>query len=358
MNVVAAGYANSFFIDENYDVWGCGLNTFLGNGDLTMPKMTRIDKLKNICAVDTGFSSSIFLDDEGRVWRTPQTLPTSFSNAASGGVSVIENLPRTKSIVASYHQHSLFLDVEGFVWGCGSNFAGELGSYAKMDQPDLINLQLPRPIKAIDAGWRHSVFLDEEGSVWACGNNNCGELGLGPDRLNRSKPEKVVNLPEIKAVFCGCQHTMFLAADGSVWGTGSAQSGELTNVGADYISTPVKLHDLPRLETLSLGWNHTLFLDTDREVWSCGSKVSGAIGSVITSHRFTPSKVLGLPIINHIAAGSYHSLFVDGESSLWCCGNMNKGQLGLPSSSSEPTKIANIPPVIHQNLSVKSARAV
>ena len=42
----------------------------------------------------------------------------------------------------------------------------------------------------------HSFFLDVNGQVWGTGSNSYGQLGLG-DRINRLVPSKIENLPKI-----------------------------------------------------------------------------------------------------------------------------------------------------------------
>src|SRR3990167_602937 len=231
---VTGGYYNSFFLDDTNNVWGCGSNHSSRESDECTSNFSKLKNLENICSVDSGYYHTLFLDLDGNVYscgnekKENQTVELGRKKSEGDETEPIRisHLPRIASIAASFYTHSLFLDEDNNVWGCGTNNSGQLGLKEKKYvalEPTRLKLS---GMKAIAAGWRHSVFLDDQGTPWVCGNNSLGELGLG-DRLRRNKPEKIENLPAIKEIYAGCQHTMFLAQDGSLWGTGYNAGGEL-----------------------------------------------------------------------------------------------------------------------------------
>ena len=71
----------------------------------------------------------------------------------------------------------------------------------------------------IAAGEHHSLFLDTEGNVWATGSNWNGQLGLG-DNIQQRKvlvPTKIDNVPPIKSVAAGYEHSLLLDTEGHTW---------------------------------------------------------------------------------------------------------------------------------------------
>ena len=368
---MTGGNRNSFFLDDNSNVWACGANNFSDIYGQIVSQFTRLEDLENICSVDSGCSHTLFLDQDGKVYSCGtsnefETLGHDFANSLQP--RIIPGLPKITSIAASFDKHSLFLDEENHVWACGDNYKGQLGLGVTSSHQQLAKLELPS-MKSVTAGWMHSVFLDEDGTPWTCGNNSQGELGLG-NMENRCNAEKIANLPSIKEIFAGCQHTMFLGEDGSVWATGFNGSGELgySENAVPYLASPKMIEGLPEIKMVALGWNHSLFLDFSGGVWTCGSNASSQLG---TKSYFKPCRipvelkkeVPDLPVIQMIAAGADHSLFVDVENSLWACGSNQNSQLGTDHKTEGKfvtPKVVNAPKVKLNNKyrNVKSARKV
>ena len=73
----------------------------------------------------------------------------------------------------------------------------------------------------------HSLILKSDGTLWGCGGNGRGNLGLG-DTTNRNTFTQVTtNADDIKSIYCGGNHTFILKNDGTLWGTGLNNEGEL-----------------------------------------------------------------------------------------------------------------------------------
>ncbi|CAD7697676.1 unnamed protein product [Ostreobium quekettii] len=101
-------------------------------------------------------------------------------------------------------------------------------------------------VRCIGAGGNHTIAVTSQ-AVFSWGAGEHGELGIGAF-CNKELPLKVVALDgrEVEMVACGSQHTLFLSQDGSVFGCGSNDFGQLGysgNNGTDvaYVSLPAKL---------------------------------------------------------------------------------------------------------------------
>ena len=86
-------------------------------------------------------------------------------------------------------QHTLMLDPLGRLWGCGGNFAGQLGlGHNEPGVNQLTQIQLPAafvddPIQQVIAGGAHTLVLTKAGQLWGCGWNDSGQLGLGHNNI-------------------------------------------------------------------------------------------------------------------------------------------------------------------------------
>ncbi|EEF62986.1 immunoglobulin I-set domain protein [Pedosphaera parvula] len=76
----------------------------------------------------------------------------------------------------------------------------------------------------------HSLFLKSDGSLWATGGNYYGELRDGTYTVNApygiNQPEQIVG-SNVTSIASGAFHSLFLMNDGSLWGMGLNQNGEL-----------------------------------------------------------------------------------------------------------------------------------
>eukprot|EP00803_Ostreobium_quekettii_P007034 evm.model.scf_2582.1 EVM.evm.TU.scf_2582.1 scf_2582:2859-15247(+) len=122
------------------------------------------------------------------------------------------------------------------------------GSDVTEDKCVMVPKRVPlKCVRCIGAGGSHTVAVTAH-AVYSWGAGERGQLGIGAF-CNKELPLKVVALDgrDVEMVACGSQHTLFLTKDGSVYGTGSNDSGQLGcsgNNGAEVVclSLPAKLN--------------------------------------------------------------------------------------------------------------------
>ena len=109
--------------------------------------------------------------------------------------------------------------------GCGDNSSGQLGleKISTITTFTIIGSN-PGNIKSICCGDSHTIILKNDGTLWGCGNNNYGQLGLG-DKNNRNIFTKITN--DIELIYCGNNYTLILKNDGTLWGCGQNNYGQL-----------------------------------------------------------------------------------------------------------------------------------
>ncbi len=88
-------------------------------------------------------------------------------------------------------------------------------------------------------------MLKSDGTVWAWGNNDYGQLGDGTTTFSLS-PVQVKDptnpsgfLTGVTAIAAGWAHSVALKSDGSAWGWGNNQSGQLGDGTTTNHLTPV-----------------------------------------------------------------------------------------------------------------------
>jgi alpha-tubulin suppressor-like RCC1 family protein len=150
----------------------------------------------------------------------------------------------------------------------------------------------------------------------------------------------------------GFYHTLALRDDGTVWGWGNGQYGQLGDgAPVGFATTPVQvkikggdgaLVPLTNVTAVDAGDGYySLALKEDGTVWAWGNNNYGQLGNGTITQSSTPAQVLGEAGVGvkAIAAGSNHSIALKEDGTVWAWGANSEGQLGIGSNdwTSHPT---------------------
>lgn len=216
-------------------------------------------------------------------------------------------------------------DIEGNVYACGNNRYGQLGlkstslinKFQKLDYQELKNIY---------PGEHHTIFLKQDGTALACGNNQYGQLGVG-DRENRIEPAKVL-LDDITDVsFAGC-YTIFRQSNG-LYSISGASPEE------NYIRNyPVKDSNL----SVIIENDFNSFIRTKDNpvdgIYITGKNTYGELGNMTTNPQLLFIKMPeyeGMENIKKIVVGGEHVVYLTKEGSVFTVGSNDKYQLGYKS---------------------------
>ena len=121
---------------------------------------------------------------------------------------------------------------------------------------------------------------------------------------------------------------MALKADGTVWGWGRDDSGQVGEASSPAFQRPAPIAGLSNVVTLAAGVSHGLALRSDGTVWTWGANDFGQLGDGTTINRSVPAPVEGLSNAVAVAAGNRFGLALTGDGTVWAWGDNNSGQLG------------------------------
>jgi alpha-tubulin suppressor-like RCC1 family protein len=262
-----------------------------------------------ITMMAVGSDHSLLLNSEGQVFSFGSGIKGRLGHGDQDIRFIptkIESLERTGKIVslAAGGSHSLVLNEEGQVFSFGGNDRGQLGLGDTINRllPELLSITGLRRVVAISAGHIHSLFLDIQGQVFGCGCHKSGQLG---HKKNKIVPT-LINLthldsPKIIAISAGYNHSLLLSAKGQVFSFGSNISGQL---GLGLSSNILRCTHLPTLMTyfqtrriisISAGRGFSLFLDDQGEYFGVGSNSLGELGCHVTCDFVTPILINSIP---------------------------------------------------------------
>jgi alpha-tubulin suppressor-like RCC1 family protein len=288
---VAAGWCHNLALTSDGKVWAWGYNHCgeLGNGE----------------------------SGSGSYRSTPVQVK------GEGGVGTLTGVVA----VAGGFEHSLALKSNGEVWAWGLNDYGQLGDGTINTSIYPVQTSVTGAV-AVAGCSNNSLAVKGDGSAWAWGSNRWGQLGNGGggEGVYSSTPAQVKGLAGsgyltgVVSVAAGSDHSLALKGNGQVWAWGSNFYGQLgDNTTADK-HTPVQVKgpggsgNLTGVAAVTSGFNHNLAVKGDGSAWGWGDNDNGQLGDNTITKRLAPVQVKGLngsgllKCVLAVAAG-YHSLF-------------------------------------------------
>ncbi len=336
-----------YLVCNDSTIFGLGKNHNgqIGIGNTTYQNSAiAINNINKVKGAFAGLTHSFFIKDDGTVWATGENDYGQLADGSTVSTDTPINLPVLNGIISSIavsSKHTLFLNNDGTVLGCGSNTYGELGIGNNSTQNSPVQIPSLNNIIDISAscdnGAQHSLFLRNDSTVWACGYNTTGCLGDGTN-VDSNLPIQV-GVAGITAIAAGSNSSYFLKSDSTVWASGFNSSGQLGLGNTANQSTPVQIPSLSKVIKISAGMLHALFLKEDGTVWSCGNNLVSQLGS--SSFGMFSSVVVQVPGISDvvdISAGFQHSLFLKNDGTVWASGF---GPFGQSTTLSNLTQISS-----------------
>lgn len=199
INQVSAGSSHAMYLDSEGKVYGVGgnWNGQLGDGttvDRITPVQTKISKAiegRFIIQIASGSIFTMLLDSNGKVYGMGGNgygqLGDGTTSSRFEPVSIDDTEILFGKIIVQIscgYYHTMLLDSNGYVYGVGFNFYGQLGDGSNVNKLTPVAVSTSgvlyrKNIVQISTGYQYSMFLDSEGNVYGVGNNNVGQIGDG-----------------------------------------------------------------------------------------------------------------------------------------------------------------------------------
>ena len=186
--------------------------------------------------------------------------------------------------------------------------------------------------QAVDCGKFHSLAVCDDGTPQTWGWDSHGQLGLGvipsPPCYCDSVPGIVSGIQAIVAVAGGDDHSLALAAGGSIWVWGSDGSNQLGPLQDGDSNVPVLLPNLSGIVEIAAGGDQCFARRSDGTIWGWGKNGNAQLGDGTAA--FTDSIVQVLGVINAIGVttGYAHGVALVQGGAVWIWGSNLQGQLG------------------------------
>lgn len=299
---ISAGESHNTALRSDGTVWTWGWNALgqLGNGttnDAHTP--VQVSGLSNVVAISARGYHCLSLKSDGTVWGWGWNAWGQLGNGTTSFTTVpvrVVGLTNPAAISAGY-MISLALMSNGTVRIWGTDGYGEMGqgvtsvhSYTPIPVPGLSN------VVSVSADFQEPEALKSEGTIWMWGWNNLGQLGNGTTS-DTNVPVQVLNLTNmIFAGATGDRNNCAIKADHTVWTWGRNYNGQLGIGTADQNPHPVAVQ-VPAFGSSYVimvqtpDW-HSLALQADGTLWGWGANDHGQLGNSTTNAAYSPTPVL------------------------------------------------------------------
>ena len=315
-----------------------------------MPK--NIDENSREFIVASGFKRSFFEQQSDSI-------------VPKGIVRMIAEYMKDSYIISTGGYHTLVVAENGLVCGAGCNRSGQLGLGHNKTCHTFTEIPFFKDIsvKQISTGGSHTLVVAENGLVYGAGCNDFGQLGLGHNKTCHTFtkiPFFKDNNISIKQISTGDYHTLVVAEDGLVYGVGCNRDGQLgfghNNPCHTFTKIPFFKDNNISIKQISTGDFHTLVVAENGLVYGTGRNDFGqlGLGHNETCHTFTK-----IPFfkdndisIKQISTGGFHTLVVAENGLVYGVGRNDFGQLGLGHNKTCHT-FTKIPFFKDNNISIK-----
>jgi alpha-tubulin suppressor-like RCC1 family protein len=259
--------------------------------------------------------------------------------------------------VAGNNFQTYILKNDGSLWANGTNEYGQLGIGKKVEYDEKSevpilkrykNIKIADNVVYVEANNSRTFIIKADGSLWGCGDNSSGQLGIGEyaegeygkaynDGVCEKYNKWIKVMDDVVAVKTSDWFTLILKSDGTLWGTGFDDSGQLGDggnvgdwfrvamspAGPEYYlfrMSPIKIMD--DVVDIAVGDNHALAIKADGSLWSWGDNSYGQLGlgvleTSIEIRNGVPNKVMD-NVVAVAAVGNYSiALTKSGEVYQW-----------------------------------------
>lgn len=234
--------------------------------------------------------------------------------------------------IACGWRHCIALDYNDTCYVWGTNYYGELGinSTVKKKPFKVAGFSQYENWDEISAGYYYSMVVKNDGTLWGFGRNDFGQLGNGTN-INEIYPVQIGSDTNWSKVYCGYSSTFAIKKNGTLWSWGYNTNGELgLGFTGIYLSTPTQIGNDTNWIEIAVGYSHILGKKSDSTIWSWGQNNWGQLGDGTFLNKNIPTQIgvnsKWLDVISNLDANTSFGLKSDGT--LWAWGDNNSGVFG------------------------------
>jgi alpha-tubulin suppressor-like RCC1 family protein len=305
---IRAGSSNNFGVKSDGTLWAWGRNDQgqLGHNNKThysspvqIPGTTwSKDRLK---ISNIGVFNSYAIKTDATLWSWGYGTNGRLGQNSNTNYSSPRQVPGTTwNIVSSSYNGQFAIKTDGTLWSWGWNNNGGYGGL--LGHNNKTNYSSPRQVGS-DTDWDFvtvsadsgSIFAHKtDGTLWSWGYNGSGQLGIG-NKTAYSSPKQVPGSTwsGASAAIAGASSAGFaIRTDGTLWGWGAGQEGQLAQNNLTEYSSPRQIPGTTWSKVTSRGTS-VFAMKTDGTAWAWGKNNYGQLGVNNETKYSSPVQIPG-----------------------------------------------------------------
>ena len=313
-------------------LWSWGRNVYgqLGVGNATVRSSpTQVGTSTTWSKVSVGREHTVAINTSNNIfsWGRDNFYQLGQSNnvVRSSPVQIGSDSNWAQAQCGGYH--TMAVKTDGTLWGWGRNAYGEIGNNKSYV------IQVSSPVQVGSASWSkvatskvrygaiprrgHTLIVKTDGTLWACGENVYGQLGINNSRGFAISPLQVGSLSTWSNVAVGDFFSLALKTDGTLWGWGRNNYGQIGDSTVVTRSSPVQIGVATDWSSIECGGYVSAAIKTGNTLWTWGSGSLGVLGSGSVSNRSSPVQVGTLSDWSKVSSGANHMIAVKTDGTLW-----------------------------------------
>lgn len=277
---------HTFLIKKNEDIiYTCGSNNDYKTGlIMTTPNPNFIfitDNVKAIKYNNADLEQLAVLKNDGTLLVSGFN---SYGQLGFGHKNVVYKLTKLADDVKDFwisEFNTLFLKNDDSLWSCGDNIGGCAGIptagtlYTPTKIMDNANIKKLYPSLYYTESTR---LLKNDGTAWSCGDNYTGALGL--DHNNLQYGFKQMTVTDIKDMVCSQDRTFAIKNDNTLWACGRSWGDEGNALGLGSTIEANAFTQVPNIDNVKkviANNDTTLVIKNDGTIWGCGENDDGEL---------------------------------------------------------------------------------
>ena len=320
-NKISTGCTHSLSIKTDGTLWVWGFNTpgQLGTGNTTAysSPVTTAGGGTNWCSLGKGGYTSSAIKTDGTLWLWGKNDCGQIGNNSitnySSPVTTAGGGTNWCTVATGGYAHTLAIKTDGTLWTWGRNDWGQLATNNTTCYSSPVTTAGGGTTWcAVSNSSCSSASIKSDGTLWAWGSNSYGNLGTG-DTTNRSSP---VTTAGGGTTWCqvssGIASTHAIKTDGTLWGMGNNAIGTLGTNNTTNTSSPVTTAGGgTNWCKVGAGGSTVIAIKTDGTMWGMGQNQFGELGHGDTSCYCSPVSLLGgITSWCDVSTGSDHSIAI------------------------------------------------
>ena len=217
---------------------------------------------------------------------------------------------------------------DGTLWVWGANEQGDLGQNNTTHYSSPV--QIPGTWSMSSHGSDNGAWfaaVNPDGELWVWGANEWGELGVN----NKTQYSSPIQVPGTtwSITGCGSRATYGIKTDGTLWAWGRNYHGQLAqnDTGATARSSPVQIPGTTWSDLGSPSHEYETALKTDGTLWGWGNNQYGQLAQNDKTYYSSPVQVPGT--WTRFASAARQTFGIKTDGTLWGWGDNSLGQLGV-----------------------------